>query len=178
MLGTDTREPCKEQLSLSKTSGTTVQRRGRVCSTAVNPSLERYSPCGVFFSPVSIFRKEFPCLLSPTGALLRKPEHMLKGFLYQVLQASFEHTSYPLGLVGPLMPGIPDDLIAASAANFTQKRKVNVTKSKTFRELKHNWTLPPPIKGSVLCIWSCEQLAQWDTKINGANKPPVMLFVK
>lgn len=68
----------------------------------------------------------------------RKPEHMLKGFLYQVLKASFKHTSYPLDLGGPLMPGVSDDLIVASAVNFTQKRKVNVTKLKMFRELKHN----------------------------------------
>ena len=59
---------------------------------------------------------------------------MLKGFLYQVLQASFEHVSYPFGLVGPLMPRVPDDLTVASAVNFERKKKVNVTESKKFIE--------------------------------------------
>jgi len=65
---------------------------------------------------------------------LRKPEHMLKGFLYQVLQTSFKHVNYPLGLVGPLTPRVPADLTVASAANFKWKKKVNVTESKEFTE--------------------------------------------
>lgn len=137
----------KEQLISLKASGTSVQRRGRVCSTAVDPSLGRYFPHGVIF-PVSIFRKEFACLLSPANAserARRKPQHMLEGFSYQVLQALFKHASYPLGLVGPLVPRAPDDLAIASAVNFKRKKKVNVTKSnKVHRELKRNRTPPPP----------------------------------
>lgn len=67
---------------------------------------------------------------------------MLKGFLYQVLQASFEHASYLLGLVGPLMPGVPHDLTVTSAVNFKSKKKVNVTESKKFIE---NWNITEPL---------------------------------
>lgn len=62
----------------------------------------------------------------------QKTEHVLKGLLYQVLQASFEHVSYPLGLVGPCIPGVPDDLAVASTVNSKWKRKVNITKSRKF----------------------------------------------
>lgn len=130
MLGRGRRGACKEHLSSLKASGTSVQSGGGEGSTAVNPSLERYFPCGVSF-PGPVFRKEFVCLLSPTNASergLRKPEHMLKGFSYQVLRASFKHVSYPLGLVGPLMPRVPDGLAVASAVNFKWKKKVHITK--------------------------------------------------
>lgn len=50
MLGRVRRGACKEQLSSPKASGVRVHRGGRVRSTAVNPSLERYFPCGVIFS--------------------------------------------------------------------------------------------------------------------------------
>lgn len=48
---------------------------------------------------------------------------MLKCSLYQILQALFEHMSYPIGLVGPLMHNISDSLTAASAVNFVWKQK-------------------------------------------------------
>lgn len=131
-----------------------------------------------YFFPCAYLQERISMPVNSHWCTPRKTEHMLKGFFYRVLKASFEHRSYPLDLVGPLMPGVSDDPIVASAVNFTQKRKVNVTKLKMFRELKHNWTPPPPIKGSILCIWSSEQLTQWDTQINGTNKPLVMLFVK
>lgn len=55
---------------------------------------------------------------------------MLKGFLYQILQALFEHVSYSLGLVESLMPRVPDDLTVASAVKFKRKKKVNVIECK------------------------------------------------
>lgn len=158
MLGRDRRGACKEQLISLKALGTSMQREWRVCSTAVNPSLEGYFPCGIIF-PVPIFRKEFVCLLSPTNAsecALRKPEHMLTGFLYQVLQASFKHVSYPLGLMGPLMPRVPDDLTVASAVSFKWKKKVSVTTSKKFTE---NWNITEPLLPPSRALFraSCSQ---------------------
>lgn len=141
MLDTDKRGVGKEQTHFHESLGTRVWEVGRVAQLWTLP--ERYMPCGVILS-VCIIRKEFVRLLSPTNAskcALRKREHMLKCSLYQILQALFEHMSYPIGLVGPLMHNIPDSLTVASAVNFKWKQKNigNITKSTKLRELKYNW---------------------------------------